>query len=94
MQWNSTNQLTLEHIHVTFEGKANLEKNNLQTVQAKRELNLHRVDGLTPKKITIILITLDQAWKTNQAEFFAFDKFMIYFTKSLPTSLGTSKPTF
>ena len=38
----STNQLTLEHVHVTFEGKAKwfLQKNNLQTVQAKSELNL------------------------------------------------------
>ena len=37
LQLYSTNQLTLEHIYVTFEGKANLEKNNLQTVQAKSE---------------------------------------------------------
>ena len=49
----STNQLTLEQIYVTFEGikkerLSGLEKNNLQTVQAK----LDRVDSLicTPKK--------------------------------------------
>ena len=50
----STNQLTLEQIYVTFEGikkerLSGLEKNNLQTVQAK----LDRVDSLicTPKKL-------------------------------------------
>ena len=42
MNLYSTNQLTLEHIHVTFWGKGYviLEKNNLETVQAKSELNL------------------------------------------------------
>ena len=38
-----------------------------------------------------LLSTVDYAWKTNQAEFFAFDKFNY---KILPTNLGVYKPHF
>ena len=50
----STNQLTLEHIHVTFEGKAKLFQRKIICKQSKLrvKLILHRLDSLicTPKK--------------------------------------------
>ena len=55
LQLYSTNQLTLEHIHVTFEGKAKLFKRKIICKQSKLRVNmtLDRADSLyirTPKK--------------------------------------------
>ena len=60
---------------------------------------LHRVDSpiCPPKKqqsssITLwLLIIVDKAWKTNQAEFFSFDMFTL---QNLAKNLGACKPTF
>ena len=64
-----------------------LEKNNLETVQAKSELNLtSSSDSLicTPKN-SIAIMALDRSrlglenkfLETNQAKYFAFDKFTL-----------------
>ena len=60
---------------------------------------LHRVDSpiCPPKKqqsssITLwLLIIVDKAWKTNQAEFFSFDMFTL---QNLAKNFGACKPTF
>ena len=52
---------------------------------------------MSTQKIAIIfdhimlLIIVDQAWKTNQAEFFSFDMFTL---QNLAKNLGACKPTF
>ena len=82
----STILLTLEHIHVTFEGKVKRFWRKVICKQSKLrvKLILHRVDSLicTPQKYATQKIRPNFLSSTS----------LLY--KILPTSLGTCNPTF
>ena len=78
------------HIHMTFDRKAKIvEKNNLQTVQAKSEINLtSAMDNIIcidlialyvhlKNSITIMVLDNSTLGKQIRLNFFAFDKFTL-----------------